>query len=173
MVARTGLAGNGPVSTKVVAWGSESYGRTLVPEGLTDAVRVEGSSEYSLALKAHGHVVLWGRDFFSQARAPEGLSNAVAIAVGSFRPNRFGLFDLEGNAADWCEDFFDGKSGKRVVRWGTWFSGKPEWCSPSFRSSEAIGFRAAGVGFRIVLEGIQSNPDSETVRPVFQTGKKE
>jgi formylglycine-generating enzyme required for sulfatase activity len=73
--------------------------------------------------------------------------------VGSFRANRFGLYDLEGNVLEWAEDLQGEGATKRTIRWGSWFAGRPDWCSPSFRSFEEPTFRASGVGFRLVLAG--------------------
>ncbi|MCP5525425.1 MAG: SUMF1/EgtB/PvdO family nonheme iron enzyme [Verrucomicrobiales bacterium] len=70
--------------------------------------------------------------------------------VGAFPPNHFGLHDLEGNVIEWVEDLHTGSGTKHTARWGTWFSGSPDWCSPSFRTAEESDFRASGVGFRIV-----------------------
>ena len=41
--------------------------------------------------------------------------------VGSFKPNRNGLYDLEGNAMEWCEDAFNKRAATRVHRGGVWF----------------------------------------------------
>jgi formylglycine-generating enzyme required for sulfatase activity len=41
--------------------------------------------------------------------------------VGSFPSNAYGLFDLAGNAREWCEDHYEPDSQRRVVRGSSWF----------------------------------------------------
>ncbi|HYE81479.1 MAG TPA: Ig-like domain-containing protein [Clostridia bacterium] len=62
----------------VAAWGSDYYGQSSVPAGLTDVKGVFAGGYYSLALKKDGTVVGWG-----DIRMPkEGLSDIVAISAG-------------------------------------------------------------------------------------------
>jgi sulfatase modifying factor 1 len=78
--------------------------------------------------------------------------------------NPFGLFDMQGNVAEWCGDWYDEKyyeksptadpqgpeSGSlRVVRGGSW-DYYPVYCRSSNRDSVAPTNRAASVGFRVV-----------------------
>jgi formylglycine-generating enzyme required for sulfatase activity len=70
--------------------------------------------------------------------------------VGSFTANPFGLYDLSGNAWEWCEDFFNGESGVRVMRGGSWFLRNPETLLSSCRRRGAPDGRYCTIGFRVV-----------------------
>ena len=70
--------------------------------------------------------------------------------VGSFAPNPFGLFDMNGNVWEWVEDCsYDCPSGDvRVVRGGAW-QGPANAMRSSARSSIPTGYRDNRVGFRV------------------------
>jgi len=73
--------------------------------------------------------------------------------VGSYNPNKFGIYDLGGNAYEWCEDQYE-PSSSRVLRGASWFDD----FLVSMLSSERYDFgvptnRDVSVGFRVVVEG--------------------
>ena len=70
--------------------------------------------------------------------------------VGSFKANRYGLYDLGGNVWQGCEDY-DGQSGSRVLRGASWYYGDPDYLLSSSRGYDAPGFRYGSIGFRCVL----------------------
>ncbi|MBM3882789.1 MAG: formylglycine-generating enzyme family protein [Verrucomicrobia bacterium] len=74
--------------------------------------------------------------------------------VGSFEANELGLYDLGGNVWEWCEDFYDGTSGARVVRGGSWFDVVRDFLLSSFRVSDTPDYRRVNIGFRVVLAGV-------------------
>ncbi len=93
----------------------------------------------------------------------------VATApVGKFLPNRFGLYDMIGNAAEWCYDTFYTKaysvskthnpvyinpylSLAKSVRGGSWYSTQKD-ARLSARSNYMPGLISDFIGFRLVLE---------------------
>ncbi len=86
--------------------------------------------------------------------------------VGSFKPNGWGLYDMHGNAFEWCSDLYTEVSTvmdrtapmapaagfPRVVRGGSWIS-DPWICRSASRSSIVPGSRDECGGFRVVMLG--------------------
>jgi formylglycine-generating enzyme required for sulfatase activity len=71
--------------------------------------------------------------------------------VGSFNANKHGLFDLMGNAWEWCGDFYNGENGSRVLRGGCWTGHAPFDLNPSRRVGIGANFSCSDFGFRVVL----------------------
>ena len=71
--------------------------------------------------------------------------------AGSFKSNKYGLYDMGGNVWEWCEDYFDGQSGPRVQRGGAWDCAIPGALLSSHRHGCDPGIRFDDRGFRVVL----------------------
>jgi len=71
--------------------------------------------------------------------------------AGSFRPNQFGIYDLAGNALEWCVDFYDDSHKQRVLRGGAWNNCGPRSLLSSYREHVAPGRFSVVTGFRCVL----------------------
>jgi formylglycine-generating enzyme required for sulfatase activity len=68
--------------------------------------------------------------------------------VGSYAPNKLGLYDMHGNVWQWCEDLFDPKGSARVLRGGSWNS-LGTVCQAAFRSRFTPTFGFFNFGFRL------------------------
>ncbi|MBL7980221.1 MAG: SUMF1/EgtB/PvdO family nonheme iron enzyme [Flavobacteriales bacterium] len=73
--------------------------------------------------------------------------------VGSYPAMRNGLYDLAGNVAEWCEDWYDAEQWGRVERGGSWGDGHPGNLLSSARKYWDPEFCNVSTGFRVVLDG--------------------
>jgi formylglycine-generating enzyme required for sulfatase activity len=98
--------------------------------------------------------------------------------VGSFNPNAYGLYDMAGNAREWCEDFFSAGSQRRVVRGSSWFDTPAltlQSCRRALTPADRHDNQYDYFGFRCVLvtsaaaEAPTADSDVATPSPSSQT----
>jgi formylglycine-generating enzyme required for sulfatase activity len=77
-----------------------------------------------------------------------GLQPQRTCKVGSYPPNRLGIYDMHGNLWEWTKDRYDPILW--VVRGGAWHSKTTEFCTASYRGKHGDA-PGANIGFRLVL----------------------
>ncbi|MHC4439101.1 MAG: formylglycine-generating enzyme family protein [Planctomycetota bacterium] len=160
---------------------NESTGQLLDKGGkvTTDVRQVQGfrlptEAEWEYAAKERGKKVRFGNgkniaradEINFDARKAEkkytikGEYREATTPVGSFAPNALGLYDMSGNAWEWCADTGVDYPGEKVTnpyalnnsghmaRGGTWDSGA-EGCRVTTRINWWLNSMCAATGFRI------------------------
>jgi formylglycine-generating enzyme required for sulfatase activity len=151
-----------------VRWFSQMTGKTYRPMS---------EAEYEYAMRAGATTKYpWGDDIGKNKANCAGCGsqwdNNQAAPVGSFPPNKFGLYDMVGNVFEWTEDCYhsayeidtpqgkldapaDGSAwtegsdcGSRVVRGGSWYNA-PDLIRSAHRSMVTNGYRYINLGFRV------------------------
>ena len=144
--------------------------------GAQDHYRLPSDKEWGAAIGPDKYP--WGNQWpppklvggLAPAFIPEGGENTAP--VGSFAPNRFGIYDLAGNVFEWVEDWYrkemnpdeirlehklwlnedgDGKKYK-VLRGASWIMLEPMNLLSAYRYINTPAARGGLYGFRCVLE---------------------
>jgi formylglycine-generating enzyme required for sulfatase activity len=105
---------------------------------------------------------------FPAGNAPKGPNLGRTSKVGSYPPNKLGLYDMHGNVWQWCEDAFGGGSAP-VIRGGAW-SHHGSKCRAAFRSSGTPSNRDWDVDFRLVR--VPVGKESSEIAPVEKEADK-
>ena len=130
--------------TKTRYWCGDDAERLVEAANLVDAA--------ARARFPHWQPALAGRDGY-----------VFTAPVGRFKANPFGLYDMHGNASEWCADWYGGdyyaaspsddplgpaSGDQRVVRGGAWNS-VPQYVRSADRSTCPPNLASCTVGFRV------------------------
>lgn len=127
--------------------------------------RLPTEAEWEFACKAGTTTVYSFGDSITEGDANYGNAKiGKTIAIGSYKPNAFGLYDMHGNVWEWCEDWFKelpqgpiidpkgpDKSQGRVLRGGSF------WFESNVRSSTRANFPSTSRNFDFGFRLAKSN----------------
>ena len=154
------------------AEGRYAAGMRVAPDWLDRrGYRLPSEAEWEYACRAGAKTAYaFGEDvgYLSQYAAFANPATATPREVGEGKPNDFGLFDMHGNAAEWCQDRFvpftanDGGASApqheqdlivddvapRVLRGGS-FADPPSCLRSDARAQQSPSQRSPSVGFRV------------------------
>ena len=85
---------------------------------------------------------------FPFGNAPKGKYLVRTTKVGSYPPNKLGLYDMHGNVWQWCSGLYESGSPARVLRGGCWFDDGVR-CRSAFRRRLSPDSRDQNLGFRL------------------------
>jgi formylglycine-generating enzyme required for sulfatase activity len=149
-----------------VTWLSRMTGKTyrLLTEAEWEyAARSGSTSPFALGEAINANQANFQTSFDADGSNREGKYREQPVAVGSFAPNAFGLYDMEGNVAEWVQDTWHenyadaptdgsawagGDTSLRVLRGGSWYSFPPDLRSASRRADQP-DHRSPEIGFRV------------------------
>jgi formylglycine-generating enzyme required for sulfatase activity len=113
----------------------------------------------------HANFRQWYFNHETMYKCQNGISIGHPIPVGSLEKNGYGLYDMYGNVAEWCQDYWGerpiqhshvtdpqgpSKGFGRVVRGGSWES-LPVNCLSGYSIGALQKSKNGNTGFRLIL----------------------
>jgi formylglycine-generating enzyme required for sulfatase activity len=86
--------------------------------------------------------------------------NLIMTNVGQYKPNPFGLYDINGNVSEWTADSYTDSLGgekvgdKKTVRGGSWRD-RAKWSRVTVRRGYEPWQKVYNVGFRVIIEDVE------------------
>jgi formylglycine-generating enzyme required for sulfatase activity len=81
-------------------------------------------------------------------KAPKGPYLGRPTKVGSYAPNKLGLYDMHGNVWQWCGNRLSAGGSNRVIRGGSWHDDAGS-CRAANRNLDSPGYWHDNLGFRL------------------------
>ena len=144
-------------------------------KGISGTCRLPTEAEWEYACRAGTQTVFHDGDSLDATMANfdgnypygsgrKGEYRDETVAVGSFKPNAWGLHDMHGNVWEWCADWYGEypaglavdpsgpPSGEdRVLRGGSW-GNLARYCRSAYRDGYDPGDRGGFLGFRLARD---------------------
>jgi formylglycine-generating enzyme required for sulfatase activity len=185
---------NDPVTH--VTWGQAADFCAWLSKKEGKIYRLPTEAEWEFACRAGSRTLFYMGDSLTVKRSnfgwsTDGKRKQTTVAVGSYPANAWGLYDLHGNVAEWCADWFgpyekkeqidpvgplDG--GARVVRGGSFLGAQsrqqnPRFCRSANRSGHLPDDANRATGFRVALGPRPAGRPLPPVLPSHQSKVKQ
>ena len=155
-----------------ITWNDATLYLNWLSQMTGKSYRLLSDAEYEFAARAGTQTVFpWVDELGHNNANCDGCGspwdNKQPAPVGSFPPNRFGLYEMVGNVWQWVEDCWhnsfegatadgspwiaDGNCIYRVDRGAGW-SGSPEIPRAALRDRDSLGTRGPNIGFRVARQ---------------------
>ena len=151
-----------------LAWAEASAYAEWLSERTGERYRLPSEAEWERAARAGLETAFFWGDAMDRRRLAHSdtLGGHWTSPVGTVPPNRWGLFDMAGNAAEWTADCWqedhlqapqdgsartDGDCGRRAVRGGS-YRQAARWQRSAARAGKPADARYMDVGFRVLRE---------------------
>ena len=157
-----------------VSWNdAQTFIRKLNQMERSNKYRLPTEAEWEYALRAGAKAPFYTGDCLTTEQAnyngnypgkdcKKGNYRMKTTPVGTFSPNKLGLYDMHGNVWEWCQDKYGSfpsgsvtdptgsfSGGDRVYRGGSWFDGAKD-CRAANRFKGEPGVSGNDLGFRLV-----------------------